>query len=549
MELIRRRCAARLQRKLQDPRLRMEKAALGTSTSGTALPAASSHEGDAAAGAAAATTPVGAPSLSRSCSVHHPRPATPPPTCKSAASTHDGGWPSFVALQPHGHAGQPKVSAAQQRSKSVPQIRGLQALAGAHAAPAPRSASTARSRVGSNENTPRCATAIARAASARREAPSTPTNSQRPHVPRVIAAAAAGARAAAASTGTCVSSHPRPSHAQQRLAMASGGAPRGGVVTPRRQASRMAAGRPLNGSAAAVKALGSRYVYPAIPPRSAMGAPPHPSVSSPRKRSGPIRVQGRMCEAHGSGTDREALFSTPSEPSRGCVSPVAAEEAELVRSAGSALARSMYLIQGLHDHDAMSTDSESPSRRPVEHFSIADPVSPELAPTHARQLKDVAHSLETAASAIRQAIGRPVSSAAIAEQAGLRAQAAAPTRPASIEEHVSPRAVENGLGYGDKQPLWPQKVAQAGPRPSSVTQLSQENDVLRGALGDAVRRLSEIEGEQERFMSEGVFDLVNSLCRETATATDAAVLEAVLAEGIATEAGVAEVVLAEGMAA
>jgi len=53
-----------------------------------------------------------------------------------------------------------------------------------------------------------------------------------------------------------------------------------------------------------------------------------------------------------------------------------------------------------------------------------------------------------------------------------------------------------------------------------VARLSRENEALRGALGDAVRRLSELEGQQERFMSEDVFDLVNCICRESGPASD-----------------------------
>merc|ERR1719499_2062578 len=48
---------------------------------------------------------------------------------------------------------------------------------------------------------------------------------------------------------------------------------------------------------------------------------------------------------------------------------------------------------------------------------------------------------------------------------------------------------------------------------ASISRLSRENEQLRGALGDVVRRLKELEGEQERFMSEDVYDFVNSLCR------------------------------------
>merc|ERR1712151_1379387 len=48
---------------------------------------------------------------------------------------------------------------------------------------------------------------------------------------------------------------------------------------------------------------------------------------------------------------------------------------------------------------------------------------------------------------------------------------------------------------------------------SSEAMLKLENQALRNALTDAVSRLSKLEGDQERFMSEGIFDLVNALSR------------------------------------
>jgi len=45
----------------------------------------------------------------------------------------------------------------------------------------------------------------------------------------------------------------------------------------------------------------------------------------------------------------------------------------------------------------------------------------------------------------------------------------------------------------------------------------RENEALRLALGAAVKRVSQLEGEQEHFLSEGMFDLVNSLCASGCT--------------------------------
>jgi hypothetical protein len=63
------------------------------------------------------------------------------------------------------------------------------------------------------------------------------------------------------------------------------------------------------------------------------------------------------------------------------------------------------------------------------------------------------------------------------------------------------------IGNSSRSYAWP-------PEPVD-DRLTRENTALRGALGDAVRRLAELEGEKERFISEDVFDLVNSLCRDS----------------------------------
>jgi len=43
-------------------------------------------------------------------------------------------------------------------------------------------------------------------------------------------------------------------------------------------------------------------------------------------------------------------------------------------------------------------------------------------------------------------------------------------------------------------------------------ELVRYNEALKRALGVAVRKLAQLEGENERFLAEDVFDLVNSLC-------------------------------------
>ncbi|CAJ1395471.1 unnamed protein product [Effrenium voratum] len=47
--------------------------------------------------------------------------------------------------------------------------------------------------------------------------------------------------------------------------------------------------------------------------------------------------------------------------------------------------------------------------------------------------------------------------------------------------------------------------------PSSCADLQSENEALRVALSECLQRLEVLEAEREDFISEGVFDLVNSL--------------------------------------
>eukprot|EP00435_Cladocopium_sp_Y103_P048996 s2305_g14.t1 len=46
---------------------------------------------------------------------------------------------------------------------------------------------------------------------------------------------------------------------------------------------------------------------------------------------------------------------------------------------------------------------------------------------------------------------------------------------------------------------------------NSSTDVFAENEALRSALGECWQRLKDLEAEREGFISEGVFDLVNTL--------------------------------------
>ena len=47
---------------------------------------------------------------------------------------------------------------------------------------------------------------------------------------------------------------------------------------------------------------------------------------------------------------------------------------------------------------------------------------------------------------------------------------------------------------------------------NSSSDVVAENEALRSALGECWKRLKDLEAEREGFISEGIFDLVNSLC-------------------------------------
>lgn len=153
------------------------------------------------------------------------------------------------------------------------------------------------------------------------------------------------------------------------------------------------------------------------------------------------------------------------------------------------------------DRRCFSIADDTPPCYHPEHFSIADrpPLDPKA---REERYQEVARSLEIAACAIRQVI----SHGGAFTKDGLP-QANASSLSSAPQLASSPAATSLG-GQEVSSDCQDKQV--------SVARLSRENEVLRGALGDAMRRLKELEGEQERFLSEGVFDLVNSLCRSGA---------------------------------
>lgn len=181
-------------------------------------------------------------------------------------------------------------------------------------------------------------------------------------------------------------------------------------------------------------------------------------------------------------------------------------------------------------------------------------------PDRALHLCEIAKSLETAANALRQAVGQGVdsleqssdeSASSFSEGCSLlggkpNAYSCGDTwTDTSIHESMQESSHPSGCTSTSSAlqnllsnlPRRLEATATAlharnevhGPGSLRKATLSRENELLRGALGDAARRLAELEGEKERFLSEDVFDLVNSLCRSELP--DDSVLDSTLDEG------------------
>lgn len=158
--------------------------------------------------------------------------------------------------------------------------------------------------------------------------------------------------------------------------------------------------------------------------------------------------------------------------------------------------------------------------RVAEHFSIAD--TPEVASAaslakastvepQALEFQDVVQSLDAVVLSLRQVIGQAVVALPLgkAEKLSSPASCKTPHRLGELMDQaaddvaaLSTTLEESSSCTGCDPPLTPEAA------------LAKENEVLRTALGDAKRRLKELEGEEEGFMCEGAFDLVNSLCRD-----------------------------------
>merc|ERR1711865_392999 len=149
----------------------------------------------------------------------------------------------------------------------------------------------------------------------------------------------------------------------------------------------------------------------------------------------------------------------------------------------------------------------------AERFNIGDQMAARLFPQQAQQFCEVAKSLETAASALRLVVGQNTSLSHTLEETSAffkdssfsfaGALPASPARanvPTSVGSYVTSPNCIPALKSPNSIPALRNLL---GGAPGSLEgslldddRLAKENELLRGALGDAVRRLAELEGEK-----------------------------------------------------
>jgi len=174
----------------------------------------------------------------------------------------------------------------------------------------------------------------------------------------------------------------------------------------------------------------------------------------------------------------------------------------------------------------------SSSSKCTQHFDIAaapcKPTSPQVkAPGHMskepghcskdpkfQRFQEVAKSLETAATVIRQVLDQTSENYKATTVEQVSPFQTSSRKPTPLRKKVE--ALRGDTGGPDSYRSSTASCASMSRQDtiahSSRSALERENAELRSALNDAARRLAEVEGEKDQFMSEGVFDLVNSLC-------------------------------------
>jgi len=143
----------------------------------------------------------------------------------------------------------------------------------------------------------------------------------------------------------------------------------------------------------------------------------------------------------------------------------------------------------------------------------------------------VTHSLHDAAAALRRAVVGGLAAASnghcqgVAEEDPVDSGPAATNGPLSDTEDTLVGA-SSPAKSGDVAPANGERAERADtglahdlPDPR-VSQLEHENAELRAELSHAAQRLAELEDQRQHFFDEGIYDLMNLMCR-TRPATDA----------------------------
>lgn len=134
------------------------------------------------------------------------------------------------------------------------------------------------------------------------------------------------------------------------------------------------------------------------------------------------------------------------------------------------------------------------------------------------QFQGVAQSLHDAATALRLAVGRhlpPTSPASLGTGTGPHMSSSAaqpsPGTARSLGSVPASSRLVSCQGSAER--------AGAVPDPVDTTPLERENASLRAELSDAMRKVAELQDERQGFYDEGIYDIVNSVCKQDTLST------------------------------
>jgi len=337
-------------------------------------------------------------------------------------------------------------------------------------------------------------------------------------------------------------SSPRPSDGPH-LATAS----RAAMHTPRSPVPRATAGT-SSATGRTSTSKGSRAIPNNVAARTPQARYRTVSASTPRPsyRSLGLKEAAANAAATALGSSpgrRQSSVANRTGAMRPAASPMLwAGSAELADRLSTEIFDAAKVAAEAQTNDVSSTASSDDG---VKHFSIADCSSSSPQPaSRAQHFQEVAQTLETAlsaVSAVKHGKKPELDCSAIAHSASMPPQRSA--TPLGSLHHSMKDTTTARSGF--RQPLHVKRssfdratsnsfaTSRSEAVKNAMANLSLENRALRGALTDAVRRLSELEGEQNCLMSDSVFDLVNSVCQE-GSACNMAAAEARAAEEAAS---------------